>query len=56
MKEFCPKCGKDKGLFIQGFCSECSMQDHELVLLPEVIELEYCPRCNHIKAGHKWIE
>ncbi|MBN2127762.1 MAG: 60S ribosomal export protein NMD3 [Candidatus Diapherotrites archaeon] len=56
MKEFCPKCGKDSGTFIQGFCSDCFIQDHELVSLPEVIELEYCSRCNHIKAGHKWVE
>jgi nonsense-mediated mRNA decay protein 3 len=56
MKEFCPKCGKENGVFVKGFCINCFLEDNELVLLPEKIELDYCPRCNKIKSGHKWIE
>jgi len=44
MKEFCPRCGRETGPFIRGFCSECLQEKVNLADAPETIEMEYCKR------------
>jgi len=56
MKEFCPKCGSEKGPFIEGFCSKCFLEDHELLVLPDVLEIEMCAMCNKLKLSGQWHE
>lgn len=55
MNEFCPKCGSTKGPFIKGFCEKCYLEDHELISLPEIIEIEKCARCGKIRIFGKWV-
>jgi len=56
MNEFCPKCGSEKGPFIEGFCSKCFLEDHELLVLPEVFKIEMCAQCNRIKLAGHWFD
>lgn len=56
MREFCPKCGTEKGPFVKGFCLNCFSAEQELAELPEEIPLEYCGRCNKFKYKNKFIE
>ena len=56
MKEFCPRCGRETGPFIRGFCSECLQEKVKLVDVPESIEMEYCKRCNRIRITGQWKE
>ena len=56
MKEFCPRCGRETGPFIRGFCSECLQEKVNLADAPETIEMEYCKRCNRGRVVGKWKE
>lgn len=48
MNSFCPKCGASEGNFIKGFCEKCFLEDHEIVFVPEKIEVDYCTKCEGI--------
>ena len=54
MKRFCPKCGTEKGPFIKGFCMDCFVADHNLVELPEKINVETCKRCGSVRVRGVW--
>ena len=56
MKEFCPRCGRETGPFIRGFCQECFQEKAKLVELPESIELEHCKKCGRVKVSGQWKE
>ena len=56
LERICPKCGTSKGQFIGSFCTDCYLKDHELVQLPEKIEVEHCKVCNKIMYKGKWHE
>ncbi|MEM0360591.1 MAG: 60S ribosomal export protein NMD3 [Candidatus Diapherotrites archaeon] len=56
MEEFCPKCGSIKGPFLGGFCKACYLEDHEIIVLPETIEIEKCARCGRIRLSGQWVE
>ena len=54
MKEFCPRCGKETGPFIRGFCPECLQEKVRLIDSPEEIEIEFCKSCDRIRLEGKW--
>ena len=54
--KFCPKCGKKEGVFIKGFCRDCFLQDHKLLVLPEPLKFQQCNRCGKILVQRSWIE
>ena len=54
MKEFCPRCGKETGPFVRGFCFECMREKVKLVEIPENIEIEHCKHCKRIRIEGKW--
>jgi nonsense-mediated mRNA decay protein 3 len=54
MKEFCPRCGKETGPFIRGFCSECLLEKVKLVEIPAEIEIQRCKHCKRIRIEGKW--
>ncbi len=47
---FCPVCGKSEGVFVRGFCKECFLLQHQLLSVPEKIELPYCPGCGKVSV------
>jgi len=53
---FCPKCGSEKGPFLQGFCQQCYLEDHELLIVPESIEVDQCSKCDMIRVAGKFVE
>ncbi|MFH1239635.1 MAG: 60S ribosomal export protein NMD3 [Candidatus Diapherotrites archaeon] len=56
LERMCPKCGTNKGHFIGSFCTDCYLKDHDLVQIPEKIEIEHCKVCNKIRYRGKWQE
>ncbi|MBN1159986.1 MAG: 60S ribosomal export protein NMD3 [Candidatus Diapherotrites archaeon] len=58
MKAFCPSCGVKEGEkeFIDGFCIDCYLKDHELFKIPEEIEIEICSNCQKFRFGKQWID
>ncbi len=56
MFRFCPECGTKKGPFIKGFCTDCYLKKHQLIVFPEKIKLEYCNRCGKVKIQRQWTD
>jgi NMD protein affecting ribosome stability and mRNA decay len=52
---FCPRCGKEKGTFIKGFCLDCYLKGHELAQLPSLMQIEHCKKCGKIRFKGKWL-
>ncbi|MDO8428763.1 MAG: NMD3-related protein [Candidatus Diapherotrites archaeon] len=52
---FCPKCGKTSGNFIQGFCQDCFLEDHDLISIESRLPVEYCTRCLRLKFRGRWV-
>lgn len=56
MKLFCPKCGSEKGPFINQLCKSCYIQENELALVPRKINLKKCKRCGAIFVKRHWVK
>jgi len=56
LERFCPKCGSTSGPFIEGFCKECYLQDHKMLVIPDKFEIEFCKKCNRIKLKSDWLK
>jgi len=58
VKRFCPKCGKEgkEEEFINGFCKECYLSEHNLVDAPDEIVVEHCKRCDAVRFRGLWVE
>lgn len=56
IQRFCPKCGKETNALIKGFCRDCFLHDHKLIVIPKEIELEHCKNCNKIRIKGNWVE
>ena len=55
MNKFCPKCGTEKGPFIDGFCIKCYLEDHKLIILPDRLELQRCKKCGKVLINRRWV-
>jgi nonsense-mediated mRNA decay protein 3 len=53
-KKFCPKCGKETDILINGVCKECYLGNSDLFVIKE-INIDLCGRCGKIKSGLKWV-
>jgi len=54
--DFCPLCGKEKGMFIKGLCMDCFLKKHSPIDIPEELEFEQCVSCAKIKVAGKMAE
>lgn len=55
MKKFCYKCGaleEEKGPFIDGLCSDCFLEENELIRGPDELEIEICNTCGAYRMGN----
>lgn len=57
MEAFCPRCGVEtRGYGPRNLCRDCYTEEHDLVELPDRIEVERCPRCGSVRVGMEWVE
>lgn len=54
-KRFCPKCGATEKPFVKGFCRDCFLESHKLVVFPVKLELRQCRDCGKILLEGKWL-
>ena len=57
---FCPRCGDpvdpDRAGSERGLCTDCYLEDFELVDAPETVEVTVCARCGAVKRGENWVD
>lgn len=58
---FCPRCGDPVdpdlvGSTERGLCTECYLEDFELLDAPDKIEVTVCARCGAVKRGDSWVD
>jgi nonsense-mediated mRNA decay protein 3 len=58
---FCPRCGSpveapDAGAQERGLCTDCYLEDFDLVDAPDWIEVTVCARCGAVKRGNRWVD
>ena len=56
MKNFCPRCGTEKGPFVRGFCVNCFAGKVEIISVPKELEINACKSCGKIKVSNAWRE
>ena len=54
IKRFCPRCGKEISAPIRGFCRECFLEKHEILLVDEELKIPKCKSCLKIKIKGAW--
>ena len=53
-KLFCPKCGKEAGIFFDNVCTQCFIGNKKLIESPEVVYSRICPTCGSVFKKGKW--
>ncbi|MFP4530789.1 MAG: 60S ribosomal export protein NMD3 [Halodesulfurarchaeum sp.] len=58
---FCPRCGDPVdpdivGEIERGLCTDCYLEDFELLDAPETVEVTVCARCGAVKRGDQWVD
>ncbi len=57
MKAFCPKCGQETdGIGPRGLCEDCYVEEHELIEVPDRMEVAVCQNCGAAKIGPDWVQ
>ncbi|MFB6076892.1 MAG: NMD3-related protein [Candidatus Nanohaloarchaea archaeon] len=57
METFCPKCGGETdGVGPRGLCADCYLEEHDLLDVPERIDVERCEHCGAVKVGMDRVE
>ncbi len=52
----CVECGVEAERLIDGCCAACFAKGTQLMLAPEVIDLELCAHCNARHVGAHWVQ
>ncbi len=58
---FCPRCGDPVDPAVvastkRGLCTDCYLEDFDLVDAPEAVEVTVCARCGAVKRGDSWVD
>ncbi len=58
---FCPRCGEPVdpeivGETERGLCTDCYLENFDLVDAPETVEVTVCARCGAVKRGDSWVD
>lgn len=59
LSKFCPKCGKETDELYgneKELCAECYTENHDLLDIPDVVELHVCSTCGRMRKSGNWIE
>ncbi|MBS3057097.1 MAG: 60S ribosomal export protein NMD3 [Candidatus Diapherotrites archaeon] len=54
IKRFCPRCGKETNALIKGFCRECFLKGHEILIVDEELKFPRCKSCGKIRIRGAW--
>ncbi len=52
----CVECGAEAERLIDGCCAACFAKTTQLMLVPEVIDVELCAHCNARHVGAHWVQ
>ncbi len=52
----CVECGVEVERLIDGCCAACFAKGTQLMLVPEVVDLELCAHCNARHVGAHWVQ
>lgn len=58
---FCPRCGDPVdpevvGSTERGLCTDCYLEDFDLLDVPDAVEVTICARCGAVKRGDSWVD
>lgn len=59
LTKFCPRCGKETDRLYgdkKKLCAECYPEVHDLLEVPDKVEIEVCPVCGRMKKSGEWLE
>lgn len=59
LSKFCPRCGKETDQLYgdkKKLCADCYPDKHDLLEIPDKVEIEVCPVCGRMKKGRDWLE
>lgn len=59
LSKFCPKCGKETDELYgneKELCADCYTENHDLLDIPDVVELYVCSTCGRMRKSGNWIE
>lgn len=59
LSKFCPKCGKETDQLYgneKELCADCYTENHDLLNIPDVVELPVCSTCGRMRKSGDWIE
>lgn len=59
LTKFCPRCGKETDRLYgdkKKLCAECYPEKHDLLEIPQKVEIEVCSVCGRMKKRGEWIE
>lgn len=59
LSKFCPRCGEETGELYgdkKQLCAECFPDKHDLLEIPNKVEIDVCSVCGRIRKHGDWIE
>lgn len=54
IKRFCPRCGKETSALIKGFCRDCFLLGHEILIVEPELKFPKCKSCGKIRIKGAW--
>ncbi|MGC9148262.1 MAG: NMD3-related protein [Sulfolobales archaeon] len=58
MTRFCARCGREedeKTRIIGYLCVDCFIKERDIAILPQRIDMIFCPNCGSVKIGDSWL-
>lgn len=59
LSKFCPRCGEETDRLYgdkKKLCAECYPDKHDLLDIPDVVNIEICSVCGRMKKSGEWLE
>ncbi len=59
LTKFCPRCGEETEELYgdkKKLCPNCYPDVHDLLEIPDVVEIEVCPVCGRMRQSGEWLE
>lgn len=53
-ERFCPRCGKETSELIKGFCRDCFLLGHEILIVEPELKFPRCKSCGKIRIKGAW--
>lgn len=59
LTKFCPRCGREVDKLYgeeKKLCARCYPEKHDLLEIPDVVEITICPVCGRMRKSGEWLE